>query len=41
LELTGKVNVCAVSDVGDADWGNFHDEEGEDPYVVRIIFIKR
>ena len=28
----GKVDVRAVADAGDADWSDFNNKEGEDPY---------
>ena len=38
---TGKVDVCPVSDVRNADRRDFDHEESEDPYIVSLIFIKR
>jgi hypothetical protein len=29
--LTGKVNICSIADVRDADGGDFDNEESENP----------
>lgn len=37
---TGKVDVCPVSDVRNADRRDFDHEESEDPYIVSLNFIR-
>ena len=37
---TGKVDVCPVSDVRNADRRDFDHEESEDPYIVSLNFTR-